>query len=342
MPKLLESGEKPVTRKLVIFDDAYRMKKGIVKETTPVELNHKHVWVEKWDGSYRDCACGAHQWRLKCWTNDRWQYVTPDAVKQYRPDLRSDIDGGANYIWTHNPERVRSLDLIPEDILEEPISVVGAGGIGSFLIYTLVKMGFRKITVYDFDEVGPENVGTQFYGMGHIGARKAEKIAQLLNHSSIYKTAATVTPRSEKIRSYSLLTGLVISAVDSMSARAEIWSAAKASPSVKWFIDGRMGAEHALMYAMDCKDEKDVATYQKTLHPDEEAVQERCTAQATVYTGMMIGALIAKTVKDLLTNEPNYARIMYWNIRENIQQCYPKNYRSPYGDSAQDIAVPAV
>ena len=45
----------------------------------------------------------------------------------------------------------RQLDLCPPDKLKFPITVIGAGAIGSAAVVTLAKMGCSNITVYDED-----------------------------------------------------------------------------------------------------------------------------------------------------------------------------------------------
>ena len=43
--------------------------------------------------------------------------------------------------------RIRQSDLISESILDTPINIVGAGGIGSLTTLALAKVGFKHIRV---------------------------------------------------------------------------------------------------------------------------------------------------------------------------------------------------
>ena len=57
------------------------------------------------------------------------------------------------------------------------IGIAGAGGLGSNCAACLVRSGFRKLTIVDFDSVEPSNLDRQFYfhdqiGMPKVGALK--------------------------------------------------------------------------------------------------------------------------------------------------------------------------
>src|SRR6185295_15091851 len=51
----------------------------------------------------------------------------------------------------------RQLDLLPLDRLDVPVTVLGAGAVGSFVTLTLCKMGLRDLTVFDDDIVDVHN-----------------------------------------------------------------------------------------------------------------------------------------------------------------------------------------
>jgi len=78
-------------------------------------------------------------------------------------------------------------------------------------------------------------------------------------------------------------------------------------------IDPRMGAETALMYAYNPLSPAECDEYSKTLYSDENAIQERCTAKATMYTACMLSGLVAKTVKNIVCKEQSSRNLM-WDI----------------------------
>lgn len=205
----------------------------------------------------------------------------------------------------------RQMEIIPLEKLGKKITVIGAGAIGSFTVLALAKMGFSDITVYDFDEVSVENMNCQWYRFKDIGKSKVESLKDLV----LDFTNVPIVSKHEKWEGQPL-SGIVIAAVDSMVVRKAIWEGVKDNYRVSWLIDPRMAAEYALSFVMDPNSPKDQESYEKTLYTDEHAIQERCTAKATMYTATMIAGYVAKHVKDLVTNEP-YARVTHWDIKQN-------------------------
>jgi len=88
-------------------------------------------------------------------------------------------------------------------------------------------------------------------------------------------------------------------------------------------IDPRMGAETSLLYIMNPKEANDVKSYEKTLYSDANAVQERCTAKATIYTANLLAGQVCKGVKDLACGTP-YTRLSQWDIGKNHVQMWTK------------------
>jgi hypothetical protein len=209
---------------------------------------------------------------------------------------------------------LRQSELIPLEVLSQPIKVVGAGSVGTFTVLALTKMGFSNITVFDNDTVDVENMNCQLFKTTDISQKKVVALAQ-----NIFEyTGVRIEAVAQKYEG-GVLDGIVIAAVDSMAVRKLIWEEHhNMSLSTKLIIDPRMAIETALLYAMKPGDVKDGDSYATTLYSDDEAVQERCTNKATGYTAMMIGAQVAKTVKDFLTGKP-YGRIVQWSIANNQQ-----------------------
>ena len=218
-----------------------------------------------------------------------------------------------------NEHLTRQLDLLPVEKLGIPISIVGAGAIGSWTALALAKMGFADITVYDMDTIEVENMNCQFYRFSDIGKNKAEALRDLVKDFT--NTEIEIVPEAYK---GGLLKGIVISAVDSMDVRKLIWDNHKnKAHNTRCIIDPRMGAEIAMLFSMDPMDEQDQVSYEKSLYTDENSEQERCTAKATIYTANMLSGLVAKTVKDLVTDGP-YPRTAIWSIAENDFRAWSK------------------
>ena len=183
----------------------------------------------------------------------------------------------------------RQWEILPMEKLDMPITIIGAGSVGSFTTFCLAKMGFSEIRVIDFDAVEIENMSSQLYRPCDIGKQKVAALKELIK-AFCDTDIEVVDGRYES----GTFPGIVISALDSMAARKLLWDNHKeVSISTKLFVDGRMAAESSLCYAMNPLDPADCISYAKTLYTDEQAVQERCTSKATGYCALSLSAHIA-------------------------------------------------
>lgn len=214
-----------------------------------------------------------------------------------------------------NPHLSRQLDLVPEDILDKQINIIGAGAIGSWTALALMKMGFHNLVVFDHDEVDIVNMSSQFFSHEQANGAMTKVAALKQNLESMSDPAFRLQTIDERWNG-SKLSGVTIMAVDSMETRKKIHEANKLNTGAKWIIDARMGAETALIYTVNPCDEKDNEFYVNSLYTDEEAIQERCTAKSTTYCALVLSGLVAKTVRDVLMNK-KYMRNMTFSLKEN-------------------------
>ena len=75
----------------------------------------------------------------------------------------------------------RQAGLVDMKIFECPITVVGAGGIGSFTTLALAKIGFTDIRVFDDDRIEIHNLGNQFYRRKDLNKPKVEALRDIVN-----------------------------------------------------------------------------------------------------------------------------------------------------------------
>lgn len=219
---------------------------------------------------------------------------------------------------TLNSHLTRQFDIISDKQRSMPVKIIGCGAIGSFLTLQLAKMGFEDLEVWDFDEVSIENMSCQFFRFKDIGKNKAMALDELVEDF----TNVSIEYHPEKFEAKPDLNGIVVVAVDSMKAREEIFKEIQSKCfQVKMIIDPRMGAEDAALYVMNPFDEKDSASYSKTLYSDENSVQERCTAKSTVYTANLLSGLCAKAIKNI-SCEQKYPRVSQWSICANSLQSW--------------------
>src|SRR5437763_13320220 len=73
----------------------------------------------------------------------------------------------------HHEEIYRGPDRLAR-LASVPLTLCGAGALGSLLADNLARQGFRQLKVIDRDRVEEHNVGTQLYGESDVGGWKVD------------------------------------------------------------------------------------------------------------------------------------------------------------------------
>ena len=60
------------------------------------------------------------------------------------------------------------------------VGLAGLGGLGSNCALNLVRVGFRKLTIVDFDVIDPSNLDRQFYFLDQVGMEKTGALEENL------------------------------------------------------------------------------------------------------------------------------------------------------------------
>lgn len=198
---------------------------------------------------------------------------------------------------------LRQTDVLSEHQLQTPITIIGVGGIGSHTAYLLARMGFNNLTLIDPDTIEPHNIGGQIYTPEHINRPKVEALAAMIERD----TGTTPQTRLESFVSHDSNAQIVVSGVDSMSARKEIWEAIKANPGLTTrYIEGRMTIQRIRLYSVNPYDEQQARLYEATLYDDSEATPEPCNAQQIMFTCYQIASLIGSNVVATLNGQANW------------------------------------
>jgi sulfur carrier protein ThiS adenylyltransferase len=71
-------------------------------------------------------------------------------------------------------------DVQIEAVKKVKIGIAGAGGLGSNCIHALVRCGFEKFVVVDFDIVSVSNLNRQLYFPEQVGLPKVESLKKML------------------------------------------------------------------------------------------------------------------------------------------------------------------
>lgn len=196
---------------------------------------------------------------------------------------------------TYDKHQFRQMGFIKPEMIEgKSVYMIGAGGVGSPTALILSKMGFEDIHVFDHDIVEDQNVGSQLYWTTQDQQKKVEALKSFVETFTAYpekfpKEGLKLNPLS-----------IVISAVDSMEMRKQIWDYLKEQPMISLYIDARMGLESIRIYGIDMNNDKEIDLYEQNLYPDSEADITPCSARAVAYNGFFAASVIGGIVSAYL------------------------------------------
>ena len=195
----------------------------------------------------------------------------------------------------------RQLDLVKPKDLRFPIIVIGAGGIGSWTVLCLAKMGCNNLTVVDHDKVEKHNIPSQFYQESQIGKPKVEALKEnvmMFSGSEI----KTFNCKYQDVQGWTDKYELVICALDSMKERKNLWMRLfDEKDKFSAYIDARMGGELLRIFVVNPGDYKTIDRYDKSLLG--EPHEEKCTGRSIVYNTFSAGGLVASIVKKYAKKE---------------------------------------
>lgn len=202
---------------------------------------------------------------------------------------------------------IRQIGILdPEEIIF-PVTVIGAGGIGSFLVPVLAKMGCKRITVYDPDTIEDLNLPNQMFDTDDIGKYKVDALRDIVKR----QTGTEITAVKSLFPSGDNLKGIVISGVDSMESRLNIWDHLQSDSNIKLYVDARLGGEVIEILTIRPTFREDRKFYKQFLFPDNEAAELPCTARNIIYNGAVIAGLVASQVKKWIRQEDYPRRVSF-------------------------------
>lgn len=201
---------------------------------------------------------------------------------------------------------LRQLGIVPPEKLMFPITVIGAGAIGSATVINLMKMGCSNVTVWDMDTVDEHNIPNQFCKLSAVGGLKVDALDELVCDL----TGMHIKKIGEKYKGQKL-EGVVIVTVDNMTTRQIAWKRVVNKARVLLYIDARMGAEFARIYAVNPMWVDDIKMYEENLYPAEEAEHLPCSARSIIYCPSIVGGLVAMMVKQHAVNKPVRNEVLF-------------------------------
>jgi molybdopterin/thiamine biosynthesis adenylyltransferase len=105
-------------------------------------------------------------------------------------------------------------------LANQPLTICGAGALGSHLADNLARQGFRQLRVIDRDRVEEHNVSTQLYSESDVGAWKVEVLRQRLFRATGIEIEALRKELGERTaRTLLQEGGLVLDTFDNSASR---------------------------------------------------------------------------------------------------------------------------
>lgn len=183
-------------------------------------------------------------------------------------------------------------DRLFEPRFARPVTIIGAGAVGSWCAEFFARKGASEITVIDDDVLHSGNVPMSAYGLPHIQGRKVVKLREYLAEM----TGVEISIQEERFTG-GKLSGTVVSCVDTMlEGRHLIWNAVRDNPRVDLYCDSRINQFYAEVFAIDPHDDEEQELYEATLFDDKEAPKQLCGMHTDVLTAAGAArTIVAKT-----------------------------------------------
>ena len=206
----------------------------------------------------------------------------------------------------------RQRDWFDATTMEAKLTIIGCGGVGSMFSILAGKLGVSKLIVYDHDLVEAHNLPNQFFELDRLGFSKVDSIKSAVEAFTI----SEVEPRFTRVESSTNLSGLVVSGVDSMSARKEIAEAIHRSRMrVPHYWDARIGGEKIVIYSVNPRDPKQWELYKKSLYSDESAQEDPCTRRSVIDVMGHVSSYLLTGVREYLAGKEPVG-FLYHNIED--------------------------
>lgn len=204
----------------------------------------------------------------------------------------------------------RQTDIVDSRKLGDlAVTLVGAGGIGCPTGLSLARMGIGEMHVYDDDVLAVHNLPSTMYPKIGLDNAKVLTLANMIRefgdtkvHAHQYRMNGDQT---------NLNPGVVISGVDSMKSRQDIWEHVRMKPQIQLYIDARMAGQHCQILTVNPTNPKSIKFYEERLTGDENVPDAPCTNRAIIYNTFMIASLICWQVRNYVMNEELPAEIFF-------------------------------
>lgn len=178
---------------------------------------------------------------------------------------------------------------IVDPLAVRPVTLIGAGSVGSHVAVMLAKRGVRQLTVYDHDSVESQNVPASEYRQIDLARPKVYALADIIRDAACLEIDAR-----HKAYEGEPLSGTVIACVDTMEARQLIWERVRAHKAlVDLYVDTRVVGQFIQVFAIVPGDPDDVPFYAYYLrYSSNEAEPNMCGRHGTKSIAMKVTSIV--------------------------------------------------
>jgi molybdopterin/thiamine biosynthesis adenylyltransferase len=189
------------------------------------------------------------------------------------------------------PDYSGQLEIFDPKDFVWPVHLIGVGGIGSALAFPLLKLGIHELHVWDKDVVEAHNLPSQLvYRPSDVGTPKVEAVKAFAERQ---EADCQVVAHNAVVTAETKLEGIVISGVDSMASRHDIWKAVKWNEEVPLYLDGRLGGEMLQLLTLNPSDFDAIEQYESWwLFSDKEIMPLPCAARTVIHPPTVLAGLI--------------------------------------------------
>jgi len=174
--------------------------------------------------------------------------------------------------------------------------------------------GFGTIAIVDPDTVEPHNLAAQGYKEGDLDLPKVDALSREMKETNSEINLLSYCRKFDETMLDRVLDSqmsiplpdcklVVISCVDSISTRKEIWEASKGHPNLELFLDARMMGPIVQVYGAH-RGWESFEHYPTTFFEESEAFQAPCSARSMIYPCSVAAGLLVSHISNWMRNIP--------------------------------------
>lgn len=211
----------------------------------------------------------------------------------------------------------------PADVEGQYINIIGVGATGSWAGLVAAKMGWHNFRVWDLDIVETHNCPNQIYNLSQAGKKKVDAFEELLLEFNPNINIEKYDCFFESSKHAHLLNDYVFVAVDSNSARKDIFHAIRGNFDINLAIETKMGFNHATMSVFDPFDYLQIDSLISSLRSDSELQESACNARIMTTLTNIVASNVAHTFSavaaSLSRNKPyTYKKTSIFSIENSL------------------------